>query len=179
MLAKKARISLGLLPSRASLLRGGRQLMAVRRPGRRAASSNAFPLLHVFSDTETQLWSYFSSPRLRLPATGNLPEGVGQRRLSTQGTTIPRGPDCIRVVRQVLCHCDRDMAETHVNTIGLVPKQYSRLHPGAQLCPSTTHEMVPAIRPWGATPEQGNMPSQIGNKPPSLQGVIEAYAARP
>lgn len=89
MLAKKAKISLGLLPSRVSLLHGGRQLMAVRRPGHRAASSDTFPLLHVFSDTGTQLWSYFSSPRLRLPATGKLPEGVGQRRLSPQGTTIP------------------------------------------------------------------------------------------
>lgn len=42
---KKARISLGLLPSRVSLLHGGRQLMAVRRPGHRAASSDTFPTL--------------------------------------------------------------------------------------------------------------------------------------
>lgn len=76
-------------------------------------------------------------------------------------------------------HCDRDMAETLVDTItSLLNNTHgcTREHKCAR---PTTHEIVPAIRPWGATSEQGNIPSQIGNKPPSLQGVIEAYAAAP
>lgn len=81
------------------------------------AVSAAFPLPHVFSNTHPQLWSYFSSQ-----GCGCQPLGSSPRQSVNAASHHGVGPSLAYVavsflVRQVLCHYGRDMAETHVDTV--------------------------------------------------------------
>lgn len=93
-----------------SLLHGRRQLMAVVRRAP-AARPFHFPLSHVCSNTETQLWSYFSSQGCGCQPLGSSP----WRSVNTdshQGRTITGVRGFSLFVSRVLCRRGRDMAET-------------------------------------------------------------------
>lgn len=148
-----------MLPSLVSgqpLLHRGRQLMAVRRRAPAAA---------MLSHPRTCTVAHALSSGLTFPSQGCGCQPLGSspwrsvNAASHRDSTIPS-----RTWRRPLCSTRTHYATavetwprllftyTFYNIAASPHNAHRRREPGAELCPRTTREIVPAIPPWGAAP---------------------------